>query len=103
MAQVSAHVQFKDAPPAPPETFGPYSKKTEETTGVIAMIDLLIKDLDKEMTVAETDEKAAQTEYEQLMADSAAKRSADSKALTEKEATKAQTETDLQAHKDGKA
>merc|ERR1719356_2401652 len=49
-AQVTAHV----APPPPPETFGPYSKKTEETTGVIAMMDMLIKDLDKEMTTAET-------------------------------------------------
>merc|ERR1719499_1934278 len=31
--------------------------KSEDSMGVIAMIDLLIADLDKEMTVAETDEK----------------------------------------------
>merc|ERR1719454_2555570 len=38
------------APPPPPETFDAYAKKSEETTGVIAMVDLLIKDLDTEMT-----------------------------------------------------
>merc|ERR1719335_1492043 len=52
-AQVRAH----DAPPPPPETFGAYSKKSEEGGGVIAMIDTLIKELDTEMTEAETEEK----------------------------------------------
>ena len=37
----------KDAPPPPPETFGAYSKKAGESTSVIAMIDLFVKDLDK--------------------------------------------------------
>merc|ERR1719356_339367 len=57
LTQVKAQRQLKDAPPPPPETFGPYTKKSEESTGVIAMIDMLIKDLDKEMTTAETTEK----------------------------------------------
>merc|ERR1719272_1611853 len=70
--------------PPPPETFGAYSKKSGESTGVIAMIDLLIKDLDKEMTEASTQEKDSQADYEQLMKDSAAKRAEDSKALTDK-------------------
>merc|ERR1740121_886391 len=52
-AQVSAHSQLKDAPPPPPETFGPYTKKTGDGNGVVAMIDLLVKDLDKEMQEAE--------------------------------------------------
>merc|ERR1712151_826424 len=89
-AQVKAHTQLKEAPPPPPEAVGAYSKKTEETTGVIAMMDLLIKDLVKEMTVAETEEKDSQADYEKLMADSADKRTADSKLLGEKEATKAE-------------
>jgi chromosome segregation ATPase len=57
-AQVHAH----DAPPPPPETFGAYSKKSEEGGGVIVMIDTLIKELDTEMTEAETEEKLAQEE-----------------------------------------
>merc|ERR550514_1625424 len=40
----------REAPPPPPETYGAYAKKGEETSGVIAMIDLLIKDLATEMT-----------------------------------------------------
>jgi len=64
----------KAAPPPPPETFGAYSKKSEESNGVIGMIDLLVADLDKEMTEAETEEKNAQADYEEMMADSAEKR-----------------------------
>merc|ERR1719313_1771644 len=63
LADVSAHV----APPPPPATAEAYSKKSEESNGVIAMLDLLVKDLDKEMTEAKTSEKNSQAEYEQTM------------------------------------
>merc|ERR1719399_712819 len=46
LASVSEHA----APPPPPETAAAFSKKSEESNGVIAMIDLMIKDLTKEMT-----------------------------------------------------
>merc|ERR1719262_412855 len=88
-AQVSAHSQHKVAPPPPPEAVAAYSKKSEENTGVIAMIDLLIGDLDKEMTEATTGEKEAQKDYESMMADSAEKRTLDSKNLEEKARVKA--------------
>merc|ERR1712066_1133005 len=71
----------------------------QENTGVIAMIDLLVADLTKEMTEAETDEKDAEADYKQLMTDSAAKRTTDAKALTAKGAAKADMEAELQAHK----
>merc|ERR1719213_1583876 len=77
LSQVHAHA----APPPPPEAPGAYKKKSGESGGVIAMIDLLIKDLDKEMTVAKAEEKDAQEDYEQMMKDSAAKRAEDSKNL----------------------
>merc|ERR1719499_243804 len=67
------------------------------------MIELLVKDLDKEMTVAETEEKDAQADYETMMKDSAAKRTADSKSLAEKEEAKADTEAALEKHADDKA
>merc|ERR1719436_1897552 len=67
------------------------------------MIDLLIKDLDKEMAEAATSEKDAQGDYETLMADSAAKRTADAALLTEKTSTKAALEGDLEAHKEALA
>merc|ERR1740123_2701896 len=100
--QVSQHSD-REAPPPPPESFGAYTKKTEDSMGVMAMIDLLIADLDKEMTEAETNEKDAQADYETLMKDSAVKRTKDSKLLSEKEAIKAETEGDLETHKEDKA
>jgi chromosome segregation ATPase len=101
-AQVSAHVQHKAAPPPPPETFGAYTKASEENSGVTAMMDLLIKDLDKDMTEAKTAEKDAQADYEVLMKDSATKRVSDSKLLTEKTATKADLEGDLETYSEAK-
>merc|ERR1719454_1390041 len=91
MVQVRAH----DAPPPPPEAPGAYKKKSEESGGVIAMIDSLIGELDKEMTEAETEEKLAQEEYEELMADSAEKRAADTKSLADKESQKGDLEAEL--------
>jgi len=102
LAQVSQHMQ-QEAPPPPPETFGAYSKKSGDSMGVIAMIDLLIADLDKEMTEAETNEKDAQADYETLMKDSAEKRTKDSKLLSEKETIKAETEANLESSTEEKA
>merc|ERR1740121_339029 len=98
-AEVSAHA----APPPPPEAPGAYKKKSGENSGVLSMIDLLVQDLDKEMAEAGAAEKDAQADYEQLMADSAKKRTSDSTLLTEKTANKASLEGDLQAHKDSHA
>merc|ERR1711920_186999 len=95
-AQVFAHRQDAGvAPPPPPDTWDAYAKKGEESTGVIAMIDLLIKDLDTEMTEAETDEKESQKDYESMMAESAKKRAEDSKSLADKENLKADLGVDL--------
>eukprot|EP00416_Gambierdiscus_australes_P039124 CAMPEP_0171103040 /NCGR_PEP_ID=MMETSP0766_2-20121228/58694_1 /TAXON_ID=439317 /ORGANISM="Gambierdiscus australes, Strain CAWD 149" /LENGTH=722 /DNA_ID=CAMNT_0011563435 /DNA_START=51 /DNA_END=2219 /DNA_ORIENTATION=- len=91
------------APPPPPETFGPYTKKTQEKQGVAAMIDLLIKDLDKEMAEAKVEESEAQKEYEAMMAESANKRAQDAKSLSDKSAAKASLEEALEAEEDKKA
>jgi septal ring factor EnvC (AmiA/AmiB activator) len=83
------------APPPPPETFGAYTKKGEESTGVISMMDLMVADLDKEITETEVEEKEAQAEYEQFMKDSAEKRALDAKSIEDKEGTKADLEAKL--------
>merc|ERR1719160_212410 len=88
LADVSAHA----APPPPPETAAAFSKKSEESNGVIAMIDLMIGDLTKEMTEAKTIEKDAQADYEQAMKDAADKRAADTKTLADTTKAKAETE-----------
>jgi len=103
LSQVVQHAFQRVAPPPPPETFGPYTKKSEDSMGVMAMIDLLIKDLDKEMTEAETEESDAQADYANCMKDSAAKRTADSNTLSEKESIKADLEASLEASTEEKA
>merc|ERR1719265_1471304 len=85
------------APPPPPEALSAYKKKSEESGGVIAMVNLLIKDLDKEMTEAQTAEKDAQADYEKMLSDSAEKRAKDSKALTDKNAAKADLQADVES------
>merc|ERR1719162_2420505 len=96
---ITAFVQLSSvgAPGPPPAVAAAYMKKAEGTSGVIAMMDLLVADLDKEITEAETEEKNAQAEYEQMMTESAAKRTQDSKALTDKEAAHAELGSSLQS------
>ena len=86
---------LEGAPPPPPETFGAYSKKSEESNGVLAMIDALVGDLEKETQEMKFEEKDAQEEYEGFVKDSADKRANDSKSITDKEGAKADAEDAL--------
>merc|ERR1719316_2241998 len=63
---------------------------------------MLVADLDKDNQTMEVEEKDAQKEYEQFMTDASEKRALDSKAITDSESTKAETETDLQSNKESK-
>merc|ERR1719326_2574694 len=95
---VFTQLRAKDAPPSPPETVDAYAKK--DASGPVALIDKLKRDLEMEVQSAERDEEEAQKDYEEFMSDSVAKRTADSKSITEKEAQKAGLEADLMAAKD---
>merc|ERR1719408_547428 len=75
-------VQTVTAPPPPPEANLAFKKSSEESNGVIAMIDLLIADIDKEIQTSEVEEKDAQKDYETFMADASDKRAQDSKSIT---------------------
>lgn len=92
----------KAAPPPPPAANLAYKKSGEESGGVIAMIDLLVADIDKDNQIMEVDEKDAQKDYESFMGDASDKRALDSKAITDKEGAKAETETELESNKDSK-
>merc|ERR1719261_1017978 len=90
------------APPPPPATAGAYKKK--DAGGPTALLQKLKNELKMEIQANEIDEKQAQKDYEELMSESAAKRAADSKTITEKETQKAGLEGDLgMAKKDKKA
>merc|ERR1719453_407109 len=99
--QIQQHVQHK-ADPGPPPTLDFGGSKGQEATGVLAMMDSILKDLDKEMIEAEAEEKDAQADYEKMMKDSTEKRAEDSKMLSEKQAAKADMEADLNKAKDDK-
>jgi chromosome segregation ATPase len=101
LVQIVAQRRGVDAPPPPPE-FTNYAKKTAESTGVIAMIDLIISDIDKEMTAAQVEEEDAQKDYEAMMSKAGEKRMQDSKSITEKSSGKAAAEESLQAEKEKK-
>jgi len=92
----------KQSPPPPPETISAFKKMSKESTGVIAMIDLLISDLDKEMAQHESEDKQAQQDYEAAMVDSAAKRKADLANMEDKKSAIADMEGQRQKYKDDK-
>jgi len=96
--EVSAHASDEDKPAPPPKVGG--FKKNEASKGVLGMIDMIVQDLKTEVQEAEFEEKNAQEDYEKLMADSAAKRAADSKSISAREGAIAEREQDLQEAKD---
>jgi len=90
MEEAYSFVQIRDDPPEV------VKHEKSDTGGVIGLMDMLIQDLKKEMQTAEFEEKQAQEDYEQLMADSKSKRATDVAAVQEKTATLAESEGELQ-------
>merc|ERR1719352_1430060 len=88
--QIVSHGKKQE--PGPPPALGSYEKKSESSSGVMQMIDLLVRDLEKEMAEAEKQEEMAQKAYEELMGDSAEKRAKDVKSVQVKESAKADSE-----------
>jgi len=90
------------APPPPPEaSFG--GKKSEESGGVLAMMDMMIADVNKEIQEMEFNEKDGQEEYEIMVNEAAEKRAADTKSVEEKTAVKAGLEDEIVKNGDAKA
>jgi len=91
-----------DAPPPPPAAPGKFKKKGEESGGVLAMMDMMKKDVEKESQESEFQEKDSQGEYEQMVKDAAAKRASDTKSIAEKVSAKAELEDTLIKTQDSK-
>jgi len=100
IAAGTAFVQIEQ--PEAPETFGAYVQKSEKSAGVMALMDMITKELGEEMKDSEYDEKTAQTEYSELMSDSQESRAQDTKSITEKESSKATLEGKLVSAKESK-
>jgi len=103
-AQVDASTTSskRAAPPPPPAAFLSGGAKKAESGGVLALMDMMIADVDKETIAAKLEENDAQGDYEATMNDATDKRAKDSKDLTDKGAAKAQFEEEMQAHTDAK-
>merc|ERR1719265_1924562 len=90
-------------PPPPPETFGEYKKSGQKSAGVMGMMDSIVRDLENDVKDSEYEEKTAQKDYAELMADSQATRQSDSKAIVDKTAAKAEHEGKLMETKEARA
>jgi septal ring factor EnvC (AmiA/AmiB activator) len=91
-----------DEQPAPPPAPSKPKKKGEEAGGVLAMMDMMKADVEKETQESEFAEKDAQGEYETMVKDAAAKRAADTKTIEKKMSQKAELEATLVKTEDAK-
>merc|ERR1719265_866566 len=95
-AQVNSHKSsFDVAPPPPPETFGGYEKKGQKIAGVMGLMDTIVNELESDMKDASYEEKTAQKDYAELMAESQAMRAQYTKGVTDKSASKAEMESKM--------
>jgi len=76
-----------------------YRKQAKESSGVMAMMDMLKQDVEKEIGEAKVEEEDSQADYEQMMKNAKDKRAADAKTITEKEGVKSELETLLAQEK----
>merc|ERR1719353_2844793 len=99
-----AQVKTSDdvAPPPPPATWDAYQKKDGKSNGVMALMDMLMKELADGITESEHEEETAQKDYERLMSDSQASRAKMVESITSKEAAKAELDTTIVATKEKK-
>jgi len=87
LAQIHSHHEAKQ--PVMPEV-GTYEKSSQKSGGVMALMDMIVKDLENTVKDTEYGEKSAQEDYVELMEDCQASRAQYSKSLTDKEAAKAE-------------
>jgi predicted nucleic acid-binding Zn-ribbon protein len=87
------------APPPPPETFGEYKSKGQKSGGIMGLMDMLTKELETTIQQAEHDEKTANKDYSELVADAQESRSGETKSISGMEGNKANLENVLEETK----
>merc|ERR1719218_435470 len=97
------HQHTAAAPPPPPATWDAYQKKDGKSNGVIALMDMLLKELQDGIVEAENEEKTAQKDYERLMSESQESRATMVESITSKEVAKADLDTKVEATKEKKS
>jgi len=87
-------------PPPPPATWDAYKKKDGKSNGVIALMEMLAKELDGDLTEATHEEETSQKDYETLMSTSQEQRAQAVKSITGKEASKADLDVKIENTKE---
>jgi len=90
------------AAPPPPATWDAYQKKDGKSNGVIALMEMLAKELTDDMTAAKHEEETSQKDYERLMADSQKSRAQNVESITSKEAAKSDLDMTIENTKQQK-
>jgi septal ring factor EnvC (AmiA/AmiB activator) len=85
----------------PSPGFSSLYQKSEKSAGVIGLMDMMVKEIATDMKDAEYEEKTSQSDYAKLMSESESTRTANSKGIVTKTASKAEVEAKLEAAKEG--
>lgn len=97
-AFIQLHQQENELPEGQPETWEGADRKNKGQKGgsVLALMDMLANDLNKDTQAMEHDEKTAQADYEKLQMDLSQQIAESTKAKNDAAASKANAESDLQ-------
>merc|ERR1719174_533678 len=95
--QIKAHDE-EDSDAADLDTY----KKSEKSAGVIGLMDMMVREIETDMKDAEYEEKTSQADYAKLMKESEETRTANSKGIVTKTASKAEVEAKLELAKEAK-
>jgi chromosome segregation ATPase len=93
-------VEAEVEPPVSPKT-GSYKSSGQKGSSVMALMDMLTKEVETDMQEAEHGEKTASRDYEALIADAQETKAQDTKTVITSEASKADLEAQLDEAKNG--
>merc|ERR1719421_2607340 len=88
------------APLEMPEAPGGAYQKSEKSAGVLGLMDMMVREIETDMKDAEYEEKTSQADYAKLMTESQETRTANSKGIVTKTASKAEVEAKLETAKE---
>jgi len=95
------HASKVSAPDAPPTMSGA-AQPNKKSGGVLALMDVMVKELELDHQKVEQEEKNAQKEYVEMMAECQATRETDSKSVVDKTESKATLDSKLMDAKENK-
>eukprot|EP00746_Dinoflagellata_sp_MGD_P153193 gnl/MRDRNA2_/MRDRNA2_84115_c0_seq3.p1 gnl/MRDRNA2_/MRDRNA2_84115_c0~~gnl/MRDRNA2_/MRDRNA2_84115_c0_seq3.p1 ORF type:complete len:728 (-),score=277.40 gnl/MRDRNA2_/MRDRNA2_84115_c0_seq3:39-2222(-) len=102
-AQPPTNIEAGKAPPPPPATWdAPYGGSKGESTGIQAILSMILEDVEADIKKADDAEKAAIEEYEKFKKDTEESIAANQKAIEDMKGEIADCETAIEEAKDGR-